>query len=215
MSPQFKTAIFSLIAAVSVLGTAAPSLSEEAPSPEDIIKALQSKTDRGVPASDSPPAAASGIDENALISALKQKAARGLSVDEVESRQLATVLPSKPRIDLEINFDVNSADITESTRPVVTALGRALQNDDLKGATFVIAGHTDRSGSASYNKRLSQKRAESIKQFLIDNYNMSSEQLIVVGYGQDRPKNKSNPYAAENRRAEIVNVKTPAVASGP
>lgn len=212
MSLQLKTTMFSIIAAASVLGSAAHTHAQTAPSPEDIIKALQATPDRGVAAGPQS-ATDSDSDEDALISALKQKAARGLSVDEVEGQQLAAVLPSKPRIDLEINFDVNSAEVTEETRPVVMALGRALQSDDLKGATFVIAGHTDRSGSANYNKVLSERRAESIKQYLISKFNMSSEQLIVVGYGQERPKNSQNPYAAENRRAEIVNVKAPAVAS--
>ncbi len=158
------TTVFGVMAAVGLLAAALPAFADDAPTADAIIKALQSKADRGVTAAaPASAAAAANPDESALLQALKMKASRGLSVSEVEGEQLATVLPSKPKIDLEINFGLNSADVTETTRPVIMELGKALQSDNLKGATFVIAGHTDKSGSAAYNKRLSQRRAESIR----------------------------------------------------
>lgn len=54
-------------------------------------------------------------------------------------------------IDLEITFDYNSANISAKAQPAVEALGKALSNADLKGAIFIVAGHTDAAGGVSYN----------------------------------------------------------------
>ena len=51
----------------------------------------------------------------------------------------------------------------------VQALGKALTNPDLKGSTFIVAGHTDAAGTEGYNQDLSERRADSIKRYLVDN----------------------------------------------
>ena len=53
------------------------------------------------------------------------------------------------------------------------ALGRALTNPDLKGSTFVVAGHTDAAGGEAYNQDLSERRADSIKRYLVDKYGIN------------------------------------------
>ena len=68
------------------------------------------------------------------------------------------MVKDKPKIDLEINFEYNSADISAKSLPSVQALGRALTNNDLKGSTFVVAGHTDAAGGEGYNQDLSERR---------------------------------------------------------
>ena len=77
-----------------------------------------------------------------------------------EREEIATIVKDKPKIDLEINFDYNSADISAKSLPSVQALGRALTNADLKGSTFVVAGHTDAAGGEAYNQDLSERRAD-------------------------------------------------------
>ncbi|MGC8030408.1 OmpA family protein, partial [Salmonella enterica] len=52
--------------------------------------------------------------------------------------------------------------------PSVQALGRALTSPELKGSTFVVAGHTDAAGGDSYNQDLSERRADSIKRYLVE-----------------------------------------------
>jgi outer membrane protein OmpA-like peptidoglycan-associated protein len=71
---------------------------------------------------------------------------RGLNLNERE--ELATIAKDKPNIDLTITFDYNSADISSKSLAAVQTLGRALTNPDLKGSTFVVAGHTDAAGAA-------------------------------------------------------------------
>jgi len=69
-----------------------------------------------------------------------------------EREEIATIAKDKPKIDLEINFDYNSADISARSQPSVQALGKALSNPDLKGSTFIVAGHTDAAGGEAYNQ---------------------------------------------------------------
>ena len=54
--------------------------------------------------------------------------------------------------------------------PQVTALGEALTSADLKGRTFILAGHTDAKGGDTYNQGLSERRADAVKRFLTEKY---------------------------------------------
>jgi outer membrane protein OmpA-like peptidoglycan-associated protein len=55
-------------------------------------------------------------------------------------------------------------------------------------------------------QRLSERRAQSIKAYLVDNFALSAANLRTVGYGKSHLKNASDPFAAENRRVEVVNM---------
>ena len=113
---------------------------------------------------------------------------------------------SKPAIDLEVNFDFNSAAITSKAEPQLDELGAALSDPQLKGATISINGHTDGVGGDAFNKKLSERRAAMIKQYLVDNFHLSAANLRAVGYGKTKPKNPSDLNAPENRRVEVVNL---------
>jgi outer membrane protein OmpA-like peptidoglycan-associated protein len=141
--------------------------------------------------------------ETRLLNAVRNKTTRSITLDERE--QLADLAKTKPSIDVEVNFDYGSANIGQSALPYVTALGKALSNDDLKGSTFIIAGHTDAAGGPTFNQDLSERRADSIKRYLVDHYNIPAQSLVTVGYGKSKLKNAKNPSAAENRRAQVVN----------
>jgi outer membrane protein OmpA-like peptidoglycan-associated protein len=136
---------------------------------------------------------------------------RGLNLNERE--ELATIAKDKPNIDLEITFEYNSADISSKSLGAVQALGRALTNPDLKGSTFVVAGHTDAAGGETYNQELSERRADAIKKYLIDNYHISSADLVTVGYGKSKLKDPNQPMAESNRRVQVVNMENKTTAS--
>ena len=70
----------------------------------------------------------------------------------------------------------------------------------------MLGGHTDARGSEAYNQKLSERRAETVKAFLINTYKIPAENLVSAGYGESELKNKTNPDAAENRRVQIVNM---------
>lgn len=131
---------------------------------------------------------------------------RGLTV--VERQKLAPVLanPDLPQLDLTIEFEFNSAEITPEATLVLVRLGTALTQESLAKSVFVLAGHTDAKGSPDYNQALSERRANSVKDFLVAAFNISPNSLISVGFGEEQLKNTLDPEAAENRRVTVVNV---------
>jgi outer membrane protein OmpA-like peptidoglycan-associated protein len=149
--------------------------------------------------------------EGPFVQKFRNRATRSLSAAERE--EIATVVKDKPKIDLEINFDYNSANISAKSLSSVQALGRALSNPDLKGSTFIVAGHTDAAGGDSYNQDLSERRADSIKRYLTDKFGIAGSDLVTVGYGKTKLKDPANPLAEVNRRVQVANMDNKTTAS--
>jgi outer membrane protein OmpA-like peptidoglycan-associated protein len=149
--------------------------------------------------------------EGRLLHAIRGRGTRSLSATERE--EIATIAKDKPNIDLEITFDYNSADISTKSLPSVQALGKALTNPDLKGSTFIVAGHTDAAGSDAYNQDLSERRADSIKRYLTGKFSIAAADLVTVGYGKSKLKDSANPFAEANRRVQVVNMANKTTAS--
>ncbi|MEQ1669660.1 MAG: OmpA family protein [Hyphomicrobium sp.] len=186
-----------LTAGAAVSQSAAPPAAAGAPSEASIVEALKSKgATRGV----------ANNPDTALIAALKQKSTRGIAISPEERGKLADAVKDLPVQDMEILFELNSAEISPKARPNIDALGRALQNAQLKGSSFLLAGHTDASGSSKLNQTLSERRAQTVRQLLIDEFKLTNEQFIAVGYGPERLKDSKNPFASENRRVQVVNL---------
>jgi len=149
--------------------------------------------------------------EGRFVQTIRGRATRSLSLTERE--EIATIAKDKPNIDLEITFDYNSADISAKSLPSVQALGKALTNPDLKGSTFIVAGHTDAAGGEEYNQGLSERRADSIKHYLTDKFGIAGTDLVTVGYGKTKLKDPNNPLAEVNRRVQVVNMANKTTAS--
>jgi len=180
----------------------APSHAAEQRSADDIINALKPpRITRGL--TTSPSDAARAADETRFLSAVRNRPTRSLSTEERD--KIASIANSKPKIDLEINFEYNSAVIGSKAMPQVTELGKALTSEDLKGRTFILAGFTDAKGSETYNQGLSERRADAVKQFLTEKYGIEAGNLVTVGYGLKQLKDPANPFAAEYRRVQVVN----------
>ncbi len=150
-------------------------------------------------------------EEGRFVQKIRGRSTRSLSITERE--EIATIAKDKPNIDLEITFDYNSADISAKSLPSVQALGKALTNPDLKGSTFVVAGHTDSAGGVAYNQDLSERRADSIKRYLTDKFGIAGADLVTVGYGKSKLKDPSQPLAEVNRRVQVVNMANKTTAS--
>lgn len=149
-------------------------------------------------------ARAPDAEERKFIDRLRNRSAHSLTIEERE--KVAAIAAEKSSIDLEINFEFNSATVGPQAVSVLLALGRALSKDEFRGAVFLINGHTDAKGSAAYNKDLSERRAEAVRHLLVEQFRLPTDALIAVGYGKERFKNATNPFAAENRRVQVVNV---------
>ena len=144
--------------------------------------------------------------EAGFVASLRNRKTRSLSMGERE--EIAEIASTKPKIDLDIQFDYNSADISKASMPSVQELGKALSNANLKGSTFVVAGHTDAIGGETYNQDLSERRADSIKRYLTEKYGINGTDLVTVGYGKTKPKDPSAPMDPINRRVQVVNMDT-------
>ena len=144
--------------------------------------------------------------EISFVDGLRNRKTRSLSLGERE--EIAEIASTKPKIDLNIQFDYNSAEISKASLSSVQELGKALSNPGLKGSTFVVAGHTDAIGGEAYNQDLSERRADTIKRYLSEKYGINGTDLIAVGYGKTRPVDPNAPKDPINRRVQVVNMDT-------
>jgi outer membrane protein OmpA-like peptidoglycan-associated protein len=131
---------------------------------------------------------------------------RSLTGDE--RNELASIAKERPSIDLEIYFDFNSSEIASKAVPDLMNLGRALTNAELQGGVYLLSGHTDAKGGEDYNQRLSERRAQSVKDFLVRKFRISDDTLVTAGYGEEQLKNTNNPLAGENRRVQVTNLES-------
>jgi outer membrane protein OmpA-like peptidoglycan-associated protein len=176
----------------------------EPQSAEQIIQALKpgSGIRRGL--ATAPAAKPLTPEQVRFLDSLRDRKTRSLTSEDRE--QIATIAKTRPSIDLEINFDYDSAAIGSKALGQVSALGQALTSGELKGRTFVVAGHTDAKGSESYNQSLSEQRAAAVQRFLSERYGIDAGNLVTVGHGKTQLKNAADPFAAENRRVQVINL---------
>jgi OOP family OmpA-OmpF porin len=117
-----------------------------------------------------------------------------------------TVNPRPPveRLTLDINFDTNKVAIRPADR---AELEKAI--DFVKqhpGRKIMVEGHTDNTGTASYNQGLSERRAAAVKDYLVRNGAVEEGRITAVGYGVSRPvaTNATRGGRAQNRRVDII-----------
>jgi outer membrane protein OmpA-like peptidoglycan-associated protein len=149
--------------------------------------------------------------DNKAIDGYRDRPAQSLS--PADRDKIATIAENKPNVDLTINFEYNSAEISPKSLSDVQKLGRVLTNPALKGSTFLLAGYTDAAGGVPYNQKLSERRAESIRHYLEENFHIASADLVTVGYGKTRLKDSEHPMSEENRRVQVVNMENKRTAS--
>jgi len=107
---------------------------------------------------------------------------------------------------LRLNFDFNKAYVKKIYYPQLKKVAQILKNNpNLK---IEIAGHTDDIGSEEYNLKLSQKRAQAVKNVLVKVYGIDPKRIVAKGYGEKYPlvPNDSATNRALNRRVEIINI---------
>lgn len=126
---------------------------------------------------------------------------------EVVVENVVLIVDPAYAIDIEVFFPFDSAELTRQARISLHALGQALQSRDLRPFSYLIAGHTDAKGRASYNKALSERRAAAVRDFLLREYAIEPWRLLSIGFGKERLKTPEEPYAAINRRVEVLLVR--------
>lgn len=111
------------------------------------------------------------------------------------------IAPAGGEVFVNISFDFDSAALREDQKPKLTKLCNVIRDIDID--TFEIIGHTDSSGSAEYNERLSRLRAEEVKRYMVGDCGIDPNRLVATGLGESEPLDASDPRADENRRVEF------------
>lgn len=112
--------------------------------------------------------------------------------------------PPKPAPVFEnVYFNENKTNIDPVAAKALDADGAILK--DNPNLRVEIGGHTDAVGSEAARQKISEKRAESVKKYLMDKFNISGDRMTTKGYGSQKPiaDNKSKEGRAKNRRVEF------------
>lgn len=110
----------------------------------------------------------------------------------------------------DVLFAFDSADITADARPTLDKLTQLIAADE--GARITIEGHTDSKGDDAYNLKLSERRAQAVRDYLKDVRGIAGDRMNTEGIGENRPVAQNmTPAGAENtagmaknRRVEVI-----------
>ncbi len=125
---------------------------------------------------------------------LQQEFGGHVSDDDMHGAGLAISLP--------VHFDFNSSELRAVDRPILDAFAAAIQGS-FPQARITLEGSADRAGSDAYNMRLSQARAESVRDYLVGSAGMNADNIDIVSMGESRLVNQDT--GAENRQSGIEN----------
>lgn len=127
------------------------------------------------------------------------------TIEKVTSDDIAKDLAEKGKSILYINFDVDKSNVTADGKEVIDQIAGALKKEPL--LKIAIEGHTDNTGDAAHNKKLSNDRANTVLNALVSN-GIEKTRLSAKGFGAERPlvANDSEDNKAKNRRVELVKV---------
>jgi outer membrane protein OmpA-like peptidoglycan-associated protein len=116
----------------------------------------------------------------------------------------------------KIYFDFDSAKLLDRSHPVLDGIAEVLIEHP-EVVNVRIEGHTDSRGSAEYNMKLSQRRAESVMRYLVQRGGVSKERMVAEGFGETQPllpDAQTDEEHAQNRRVEFYLTEEEAVAGG-
>jgi len=109
-------------------------------------------------------------------------------------------------VSYQFNFALNSYKIDKKYYPEIEKLAKLLkENPDIK---IEIQGYTDNLGEARYNLELSKKRAEALKNILVNKYKIDTNRIKTIGFGMKYPiaDNTTPEGRAKNRRVIVLNI---------
>lgn len=127
--------------------------------------------------------------------------AEDTAVAATPSEETYVQLAPEEQVNIQIGFDFDSSALRDDQKPKLATLCQVMQSVDVD--VFRIVGHTDTSGSASYNERLSLLRAQEVKRFLVSDCGIAEPRLQAVGVGEAFPLDQADPAGDVNRRVEF------------
>ncbi|MHB0775008.1 OmpA family protein [Halomonas sp. WWR20] len=145
--------------------------------------------------------AAIGGGVGAYMDAQESKLREGLQGTGIDvAREGNDIVLNMPN---SVTFGFDSSELQTSARQALNDVNAVLR--EYPDTRITVAGHTDSTGSDSYNQRLSEQRAQTVAQYLTQG-GVASSRINAVGYGESQPvaSNESETGRAQNRRVEIT-----------
>jgi outer membrane protein OmpA-like peptidoglycan-associated protein len=143
-----------------------------------------------------------GTATGAIVGAMMDKQERELR--QIEGVNVTRVGDDELRVSVrnEVLFDYNSAALRSASRDSLREMADVFER--YADTTIVVAGHTDSTGSDSYNKRLSERRADSVAAYL-QQLGVRGSRIDAVGYGESQPRSSNGTASGrqQNRRVEL------------
>jgi len=135
----------------------------------------------------------------------REKKLREIAADrDAKAMQVERLKEDVVRVSVsaESSFDVNKADIKAEFKPTLNKVAEVLRSDGRQ--TIRVVGHTDSTGDDSYNQKLSERRAQSVGNYLIAQ-GVAANQVTTEGRGEQEPRASNNTAdgRTQNRRVEI------------
>jgi outer membrane protein OmpA-like peptidoglycan-associated protein len=104
---------------------------------------------------------------------------------------------------MRVSFALNSATLTDEGNREARTFADAVNTPKLSAQHFIVAGHTDARGNPLLNRKLSQRRAQSVVDYLVSQ-GVDRSRLVAAGFGSDRPLPGTSARDAGNRRVEFA-----------
>lgn len=169
---------------------------------EQKIGEVDQKTQAAQQSADQAGQAATAADTKAVAAndAVAKTNDRVEDLDKASKRIVYTVVLN----DAEGNFKFNSTDLPDSAKAKIDDMVKGILADP-KGAYFEIEGHTDNVGPADINQKIGLERADAVKRYLYDQYQIPLHRMNVISYGSEKPvaPNTTKDGRAQNRRVVI------------
>ena len=121
---------------------------------------------------------------------------------KVDSEGCVLKLTETVSINLAVKFDTNSAVVKEEYMSDIRDLATFM--NQYENTEVTVEGHTDSSGSDAYNKTLSQRRANSVRDVLIQRMNIEADRVTAVGFGEERPVADNNTVEGRDQNRRVV-----------
>jgi outer membrane protein OmpA-like peptidoglycan-associated protein len=119
---------------------------------------------------------------------------------------IAPELTKLPTFNVDIQFDTDTPIVRPESYQAVGQIADALVNVTLLPYQFLIVGHIDATGRREDNAVLSQRRADAVRDVLVNTFKISSKRLLSVGLGEEQLFDPARPNAPVNRQLQIMTV---------
>ena len=142
---------------------------------------------------------------------LERSKSRGKNEPPPQKRPpVAPELTSLPAFNADIQFDVDTPIILPDSYQTVGRIADALVHSSLLPYSFLIVGHIEANGRRENNVLLSQRRADAIREVLVNNFKISAKRLQSIGLGEEQLLDPAHPNAPVNNQIQIITIaKTP------